>query len=293
MAGGVHPALIGQLAERDVTLSAEQVHKDARPDNRHHPGLGTDALINLVVAVPVSTEVVLPALQCHRLQPVGRYNTAFLVNALDDVIHLSAQPFVEQIVKHIALGLVTVVLRLLDGVQHRDDDLEVAVVGDGVANLRIAGQPFHTLDSAGEDLLSFERLNQVQQVAAQLIVLSLHSALGINGHHPRAALPGHPQFGPRARCLLQFAFGVFQACHLSLVGNSGLRHGRLGLLRRHVEGRRNRLRGVRAIRSIASGGLVLFRKLAVRGQCHLSLGSPGFSSRVRLRFKASLGGGVP
>ena len=113
---------------------------------------------------------------------------------LDDVIHLRAQPLVEQIVEHVALGLAAVVLRLLDGLQHRDDDLEVAVVDDCIGHLRVIRQPLHALDRTGEDLLALEGLHQVQQVVAQPVRIRLHRPLSVDGYHPLAAPARHAEF---------------------------------------------------------------------------------------------------
>ena len=66
---------------------------------------------------------------------------------------LGAQPLVEQVVEDIACGLAAVVLRFLHRLQHRDDDLVVAVVGDGIGHLRIIRQAFHTLNGTSKDLL--------------------------------------------------------------------------------------------------------------------------------------------
>ena len=118
----------------------------------------------------------------------------FLVDALDDVIHLRAQPLVEQVVEHVALGLAAVVLRLLDGLQHRDDDLEVAVVDDGIGHLRVIRQPLHALDRTGQDLLALEGLHQVQQVVAQPVRIRLHRPLSVDRYHPLAAPARHAEF---------------------------------------------------------------------------------------------------
>ena len=52
---GIHPPLIGKFPQRDVALRAEQVNKDAGPDNGDNPGLCADSFIDLIVAVPVGT----------------------------------------------------------------------------------------------------------------------------------------------------------------------------------------------------------------------------------------------
>ena len=197
MGGGVHPPLVGQFPQGDVALRAEQVHEDTRPDYRDHPGLGADARINLIVAVPVGAEVILLPFHGHGLQTTGRHDAALLVDALDDVVHLGAQPFVKQVVQDIALGLPTVVLRFLHRLQYRDNDLVVAVVGDGVGHLRVVRQPLHALDGAGQDLLALQGLHQVQQVAAQLVRIRLNRALSVNGNHALAAPARHsePAFG--------------------------------------------------------------------------------------------------
>ena len=95
--------------------------------------------------------------------------------------------------EHVALGLATVVLRLLDGLQHRDDDFEVAVVDDGIGHLRVIRQPLHALDRTGEDLLALG-LHQVQQVVAQPIRIRLHRPLSVDRYHPLAAPARHAEF---------------------------------------------------------------------------------------------------
>ncbi len=78
---GIHPPLIGKFPQRDVALRAEQINKDAGPDNGDNPGLCTDSFIDLIVAVPVGTEIILPPLECHSLQTAGSHYIVFLVDA--------------------------------------------------------------------------------------------------------------------------------------------------------------------------------------------------------------------
>ena len=119
---GVDPALVGELLQRDIALRAEQIHEDARPDDRDHPRFGADALVELVVPVPVGLEVVFLPLLGHGLQAAGHRHPGLLVDALDDVVHLRAQALIEQVVEHVALGLVPtwcvtrIILHILTGI---------------------------------------------------------------------------------------------------------------------------------------------------------------------------------
>ena len=108
--------------------------------------------------------------------------------------------------EHVAFGLATIVRRLLDGLQHRDDDLEIPVVDDSIGHLRIVRQALHALDRAGEDLLALERLHQIQQIVAQPIRVRLHRSLGVDRDHPLAAPTRHTEFLglPRIGLLLPF-----------------------------------------------------------------------------------------
>ena len=96
----------------------------------------------------------------------------------------------------IAFGLAAVVLRLLHRLQHRDDDLVVAVVGDGIGHLRIIRQAFHTLNGTSKDLLTLQRLHQIQQIIAQLIRIGLHCAFSVDGYHARTAPARHSELFP-------------------------------------------------------------------------------------------------
>ena len=96
--------------------------------------------------------------------------------------------------QHIALGLVSIVLRLFNGFQHRDDDLEIPVVDDGVGHLWVICQAFHTLDRTGQDLFALERFDQVQKVVTQFIGISGHRTLCVDGNDTLTATAWHPQF---------------------------------------------------------------------------------------------------
>ena len=96
--------------------------------------------------------------------------------------------------EYITPRLPAIILRLLNSLQHRNDHFEVTMVDDRIGHLRVVCQPLHTLDCAGEYLLTFKGFHQIQQIAAQPVCICLHGTLGVNGDDPLAAPARHPEF---------------------------------------------------------------------------------------------------
>ena len=148
---GVQHPLVAQLPEGDESLHTEELHKDACPDNRHHPGLGANAFVQEVVPVPAGAGVILPALDGHGLQPAGRRQTGLLVHTFHHIVHLGAHPPVDHAEQHLAFRQAMEVFGRVYHLLCGDDDLEVPVVEDRHGTAGAVLRPLHPLDGPGEN----------------------------------------------------------------------------------------------------------------------------------------------
>ena len=114
MLARICPTLIAEFFQGHIGVNAEQLHKHSRSDNGCDTRFRQCALVKKAISVSVCASVVSAPLLVHCFQSAGDGNVGFLINAFDDVIHLSTESLHYQVSVNLFFRLTTGVFRWFD-----------------------------------------------------------------------------------------------------------------------------------------------------------------------------------